>query len=156
MAVASFVAEAQETGRLRHLGSLCLQHALGARYNRGSGRKGGRGMTTIRKSKGEAGTLYKVLFVDQQGPASTRDTYLACLLPFFAFLSETGCAWNAAPEQVRLTLIDFYRKRLGCLIRASSRTRTHRGDPDTRDPAAGEHPSSASVSPARFLPRHER
>ncbi len=130
-------------------------------------------MTTIRKIKGEAGTLYKVLFVDQQGhlivgltewyrvrtqqgPASTRDTYLACLLPFFAFLSETGCAWNAAPEQVRLTLIDFYRKRLGCLIRASSRTRTHRGDPDTRDSAAGEHPSSASVSPARFLPRHER
>jgi len=91
-------------------------------------------MTPIRKIKGEAGTLYKVLFVDQQGhlivgltewyrvrtqqgPASTRDTYLACLLSFFAFLSETGCAWNAAPEQLRLTLIDFYRKRLGCLIR---------------------------------------
>jgi len=31
MPVASVVAEAQETGRLRHLGSLCLQHSLCAR-----------------------------------------------------------------------------------------------------------------------------
>lgn len=98
-------------------------------------------MTKIRKIKGEPGTPYEVLFVDQQGhlvvaltqwyrvhtqqgPTSTRDTYLACLLPFFAFLSEKGCAWNAAPEQLRLVLIDFYRERLGCLIRASSRART--------------------------------
>jgi integrase len=91
-------------------------------------------MTTIRKIKGEPGTPYEVLFVDQQGhliigltewyrvrtqqgPVSTRNTYLACLLPFFAFLSETGCVWNAAPERLRLVLIDFYRQRLGCLVR---------------------------------------
>ncbi len=91
-------------------------------------------MTKIRKVKGKPGTPYEVLFVDQQGhlvvaltqwywihtqqgPASTRDTYLACLLPFFAFLSEKGCAWNAEPSQLRLVLIDFYRERLGCLIR---------------------------------------
>jgi hypothetical protein len=91
-------------------------------------------MTTIRKIKGKSGTPYEMLFVDQQGhlivgltewyrvrtqqgPASTRDTYLACLLPFFAFLSETSCAWNAAPDQLRSLLSDFYQKRLGCLIR---------------------------------------
>jgi site-specific recombinase XerD len=106
-------------------------------------------MTTIRRIKGEPGTPYEVLFVDQQGhlivgltewyhvrtqqgPASTRDTYLACLLPFFVFLSETGCAWNAAPEQLRLVLIDFYRKRLGCLIRPDQR-REHVEVIPTRD-----------------------
>ena len=73
-------------------------------------------MTTIRKIKGEAGTLYTVLFVDQQGhlivgltewyrvrtqqgPASTRDTYLACLLPFFAFLSEPAVLGMLPPNR---------------------------------------------------------
>jgi hypothetical protein len=91
-------------------------------------------MTKIHRIKGKQGDPYEVLFVDQhghllvgltqwyhvrtsQGPASTRDTYLACLLPFFAFLAEKGCAWNAAPEQLRTVLIDFYQERLGCLIR---------------------------------------
>ncbi len=91
-------------------------------------------MTKIRRIKGSPGAPYEVVFVDQQGhllaaltewyrvrsgqgPTSTRDTYLACLLSFFAFLSEKGCAWNAAPEQLRPVLIDFYRERLGCLIR---------------------------------------
>jgi hypothetical protein len=91
-------------------------------------------MTKIHRIKGKQEDPYEVLFVDQhghllvgltqwyrvrtsQGPASTRDTYLACLLPFFAFLAEKGCAWNATPEQLRTVLIDFYRERLGCLIR---------------------------------------
>jgi hypothetical protein len=91
-------------------------------------------MTKIRRIQGSPDAPYEVVFVDQQGhllvaltqwyrvrsrqgPASTRDTYLACLLSFFAFLSEKGCAWNAAPEQLRPALIDFFRERLGCLIR---------------------------------------
>jgi len=52
------------------------------------------------------------------GPASTRDTYLSCLLPFFAFLSEKGCSWNASPEQLRPILINFYRERFCCLVRS--------------------------------------
>ena len=84
-------------------------------------------MTTIQRIKGQPGAPYEVLFVDQHGqlivaltewyrlrstlgPASTRDTYLSCLLPFFAFLSEKGCTWNASPEQLRPLLINFYRE----------------------------------------------
>lgn len=91
-------------------------------------------MTKIQRIKGQPGAPYEVLFIDQhghlivaltewyrlrssQGPASTRDTYLSCLLPFFAFLSEKGCAWNASPEQLRPLLIDFYRERFCCLVR---------------------------------------
>jgi hypothetical protein len=94
-------------------------------------------MTKIQRIKGRPGALYEVLFVDQHGhlivaltewyrlrsaldPASTRDTYLSCLLPFFAFLSEKGCAWNASPEQLRPLLIDFYRERFCCLVRPES------------------------------------
>ena len=60
-------------------------------------------MTKIQRIKGQPGALYEVMFVEEsghlivaltewyrlrssQGPASTRDTYLSCLLPFFAFL----------------------------------------------------------------------
>jgi hypothetical protein len=120
-------------------------------------------MTKIHRIKGKQEDPYEVLFVDQhghllvgltqwyrvrtsQGPASTRDTYLACLLPFFAFLAEKGCAWNAAPEQLRAVLIDFYRERLGCLIRASSRTRTRWCVLHTRHPAPRAYAPSASVS----------
>jgi site-specific recombinase XerD len=91
-------------------------------------------MTTIQRIKGQPGTRYEVLFVEESGrlivaltewyrlrsaigPTSTRDTYLSCLLPFFAFLSEKGCDWNASPEQLRPVLINFYRERLGCLVR---------------------------------------
>ncbi len=94
-------------------------------------------MTKIQRIKGPPGAPYEVLFVDQHGhlivaltewyrlrsalgPASTRDTYLSCLLPFFAFLSEKGCAWNASPEQLRPLLIDFYRERFCCLVRPES------------------------------------
>ncbi len=91
-------------------------------------------MAKICRIKGNPDAPYPVMFVDQQGhllvaltewyrvrsgqgPTSTRDTYLACLLPFFTFLSEKGCAWNAAPELLRPALIAFYRERLACLIR---------------------------------------
>lgn len=91
-------------------------------------------MTTIQRIKGQPSASYKVLFVDQHGhlivaltewyrirstvgPTSTRDTYLSCLLPFFAFLSEKGCAWNASPEQLRPVLTTFYRERFCCLVR---------------------------------------
>src|SRR5260370_4783941 len=91
-------------------------------------------MTKIRRIKGSPSATYEVVFGDQQGhllvaltewyrirsgqgPTSTRDTYLACLVSVFSFLSEKGCAWNAGPEQLRPVLIDFYRERLGCLIR---------------------------------------
>ena len=91
-------------------------------------------MTKIQRIKGQPGALYEVMFVEKSGhlivaltewyrlrsalgPTSTRDTYLSCLLPFFAFLSEKGCAWNADPSQLRPILIDFYRERFCCLVR---------------------------------------
>jgi site-specific recombinase XerD len=91
-------------------------------------------MTTIQRIKGQPGASYEVLFVDQHGHlivaltewyrirstlglTSTRDTYLSYLLPFFAFLSEKGCAWNASPEQLRPVLTNFYRERFCCLVR---------------------------------------
>jgi len=91
-------------------------------------------MTKIQRIKGQPGTPYEVMFIDQyghlivaltewyrlrssQGPTSTRDTYLSCLLPFFVFLSEKGCAWNAEPSQLRPILINFYRERFCCLVR---------------------------------------
>jgi hypothetical protein len=59
-------------------------------------------MANIQRIKGKPGDQYEVLFVDKhghlvvaitewyrlrtkQGSTSTRDTYLTCLLPFFAF-----------------------------------------------------------------------
>lgn len=92
-------------------------------------------MITIQRIKGRPGDPYKVLFVDRHGrlivaltewyrlrstlgPASTRDTYLSCLLPFFTFLSEKECPWNASPEQLRPILVKFYRERFCCLVRS--------------------------------------
>jgi site-specific recombinase XerD len=91
-------------------------------------------MTKIQRIKGPPNAHYEVLFVEESGrliialtewyrlrsalgPASTRDTYLSCLLPFFAFLSEKGCNWNASPEQLRPVLINFYREHFCCLVR---------------------------------------
>ena len=68
-------------------------------------------MADIHRIKGKPGDQYEVLFVDQhghlivaltewyrlrsqQGPTSTRDTYLTCLLPFFAFLEVK---WDHLP-----------------------------------------------------------
>jgi len=90
-------------------------------------------LSRIRRVRGQSGDPYDLIFLDQydriivpltewyrlrkeQGPASTRSTYLACLLPYFTFLVEDGCPWNAPPEQLRRVLIAFHRDRLGCKI----------------------------------------
>ncbi len=88
----------------------------------------------IRRVRGQPGDLYDLIFLDQQdriivpltewhrlrkdqGPMSTRKTYLACLQSYFAFLAEGGYPWNAPPERLRQTLIAFHRDRLKCQIR---------------------------------------
>src|SRR5260221_5871113 len=88
----------------------------------------------VRRVRGQAGDLYELIFLDQQdriivpltewyrlrkeqGPTSTRSTYLACLQSYFAFLTETECPWNAPPERLRQTLIAFHRDHLKCQIR---------------------------------------
>jgi len=88
----------------------------------------------VRRVRGQPGDLYDLIFLDQQdriivpltewhrlrkdqGPMSTRKTYLACLQSYFAFLAESGCPWNAPPERLRQTLIAFHRDRLKCQIR---------------------------------------
>jgi site-specific recombinase XerD len=88
----------------------------------------------IRRVRGQKGDPYELIFLDQhdriivpltewyrlrieQGPpASTRNTYLACLLPWFTFLAVDGCAWNAPPEQLRKALLAYHRDCLGCKI----------------------------------------
>jgi len=91
----------------------------------------------IRRIPGRPGDRYKVVFLDQQdrivvaltewyrirsiqGPVSTCNTYLSCLLSYFTFLSQRGYAWNAPPPQLRSALIEFHRDRLGCLIQPGS------------------------------------
>jgi len=95
----------------------------------------------VRRVRGQAGDLYEIIFLDQQdriivpltewyrlrkeqGPTSTRSTYLACLQSYFAFLTESGCPWNAPPERLRQTLIVFHRDRLKCQIRPQRNTDT--------------------------------
>ncbi len=95
----------------------------------------------IRRVRGQPGDLYELIFLDQedriivpltewhrlrkeQGPASTRNTYLTCLQSYFAFLAETGCSWNAPPERLRQTLIAFHRDRLKCQVRPHRDTDT--------------------------------
>jgi integrase len=87
----------------------------------------------IRRIRCQPDDTYQVIFVDQndrivvpltewyrlrkqQGPGSTRETYLTCLMPFLAFLIERECPWNAPPERLRPVLIQFHRERLGCQI----------------------------------------
>src|SRR4051794_31606768 len=87
----------------------------------------------IRRVRGQPGDPYKLIFLDQQdhiivpltewyrlrieqGPASTRSTYLAYLMPWFTFLAHDGCPWNAPPERLRKALLAFHRDRLGCKI----------------------------------------
>ena len=87
----------------------------------------------IRRVRGQPGDCYELIFLDQQdriivpltewyrlrieqGPASTRSTYLACLMPWFTFLTNDGCAWNAPPELLRHALLAFHRDCLGCKI----------------------------------------
>lgn len=90
-------------------------------------------LSRIRRIPGRPGDRYEVVFLDQrdrpivaltewyrvrsiQGPVSTCNTYLSCLLPYFTFLCEKEYTWNAPPSQLRQVLIEFHRDRLGCLI----------------------------------------
>ncbi len=90
-------------------------------------------LTRIRRVAGKPGDPYEIVFVNHAGlpivplsewyrlrkglgPASTRNTYLTCLMPYLSFLEEQACPWNAPPEQLRPVLIAFHRDRLGCQI----------------------------------------
>jgi len=87
----------------------------------------------IQRMKGQPGDAYEVIFLDQHdkivvpltewyrlrkeyGSRGTRETYLACLLPYLTFLIEQRCPWNAPPERLHPVLIAFHRERLGCQI----------------------------------------
>ena len=93
----------------------------------------------IRRVRGQPGDRYDVIFLDsqdriivaltewyrlrkEQGPESTRRTYLACLQSYFAFLAERGCPWNAPPERLRQTVLAFHRDRLKCHVRPQRET----------------------------------
>ncbi|GHO43191.1 site-specific integrase [Ktedonospora formicarum] len=93
----------------------------------------------VRRVRGQAGDIYELIFLDQQdriivpltewyrlrkeqGPTSTRSTYLACLQSYFAFLSESECPWNASPERLRQALIAFHRDSLKCHVRPQRET----------------------------------
>ncbi len=71
-------------------------------------------LSRIRRVYGQPDDPYELIFLDQhhriivpltewyrlrkeQGPASTRNTYLACLLPFFTFLEVK---WDLLPLSV--------------------------------------------------------
>jgi integrase len=90
-------------------------------------------LSQIRRVRGQPGDPYELIFLDQhdriivpltewyrlrieQGPASTRNTYLACLMPWFTFLVKDECPWNAPPERLRRALLTFHRDCLGCKI----------------------------------------
>src|SRR6266446_5716477 len=90
-------------------------------------------LSRIRRIRGQPGDPYELIFLNQldriivpltewyrlrkeQGPTSTRNTYLSCLLSYFTFLEDDGCPWNASPERLRRALIAFHRDRLGCQI----------------------------------------
>lgn len=92
------------------------------------------GLARICRVHGQPSDPYELIFLDhqghiivpltewfclrkEQGPDSTRKTYLACLQSYFIFLAESGCPWNAPPERLRQTLIAFHRDRFKCQIR---------------------------------------
>jgi len=92
------------------------------------------GLSRICRVHGQPSDPYELIFLDQQdrilvpltewyrlrkeqGPDSTRKTYLACLQSYFTFLAESECLWNAPPERLRQTLIAFHRDHLKCQIR---------------------------------------
>jgi site-specific recombinase XerD len=98
-------------------------------------------LSQIRRVRGQPGDFYEIIFLDQQdrivvpltewyrlrieqGPASTRNTYLACLMPWFTFLTNDGCSWNAPPEQLRKALLAFHRDCLGCKLHPNRETDT--------------------------------
>jgi hypothetical protein len=74
-------------------------------------------LSQIRRIRGQTGDSYELIFLDQQdrivvpltewyrlrldqGPASTRNTYLACLMPWFTFLANYATYLNE-PAAVR-------------------------------------------------------
>ncbi len=98
-------------------------------------------LSQIRRVRGQPGDPYELIFLDQQdhivvpltewyrlrieqGPASTRNTYLACLMPWFTFLANDGCPWNAPPERLRRALLAFHRDCLGCKLHPHRETDT--------------------------------
>jgi site-specific recombinase XerD len=98
-------------------------------------------LSRIRRIRGQPGDSYELIFLDQQdrivvpltewyrlridqGPASTRNTYLACLMPWFTFLANDGCPWNAPPERLRKALLTFHRECLGCKLHPHQETET--------------------------------
>src|SRR6266567_4419678 len=98
-------------------------------------------LSQIRRVRGQPGDPYELIFLDQQdrivvpltewyrlrkdlGPASTRNTYLACLMPWFTFLTNDGCAWNAPPERLRQALLTFHHECLACKIHPQKDTDT--------------------------------
>jgi integrase len=98
-------------------------------------------LTRVRRVNGRPGDPYQVIFVDRnnrtivpltewyrlrkdRGSAGTRNTYLTHLFPYFSFLEEQKCPWNASPERLRSVFIAFHRDKLGCLIR-SGKDRDH-------------------------------
>jgi site-specific recombinase XerD len=91
-------------------------------------------LSRIRRGHGQPSDPYELIFLDhqdhiivpltewyrlrkEQGPESTRKTYLACLLSYFTFLVESESPWNTPPERLRQTLMRFHRDRLKCQIR---------------------------------------
>src|SRR5713226_8493469 len=98
-------------------------------------------LSQIRRVRGQPDDLYDLIFLDQQdriivpltewyrlrkeqGPTSTRSTYLACIQSYFVFLAETERPWNAPPERLRQTLIAFHRDHLRCQVRPQRNTDT--------------------------------
>lgn len=90
-------------------------------------------LSGIQRVQGQPGDPYEVIFLGRDdrilvpltewyrlrkglGPASTRTTYLTCLVPFLNFLAEKNCPWNASAERLRPVLIEFHRDRLCCQI----------------------------------------
>src|SRR5258708_37560054 len=85
-------------------------------------------LSQIRRVHGQPGDRYDLIFLDQydriivpltawyrlrkeQGPTSTRSTYLACLQSYLPVLAESGGPWNAPPERLRQPLSAFHRDR---------------------------------------------
>jgi integrase len=102
---------------------------------RAKGRERGRfvALSGFRKIVMPPGGRYELLIVDhtdrpvsplcewyrlrkQPGLNNTRQTYLAYLKPFFAYLLVHDVAWNAPPEQVRRSVKAFLLDDVGCRV----------------------------------------
>jgi hypothetical protein len=102
---------------------------------RAKGREQGRfvALSGFRKIVVPPGGRYELLIVDhtgrpvsplcewyrlrtQPGPNGTRQTYLAFLQPFFAYLLAHDAAWNGPPEQVRCHVKAFLLDDVGCRV----------------------------------------